>query len=438
MDINIKQNIERLLDEKETAKFAICLDWLSLYFKDSGLFMQGYEEGDTVIINDDLYLLEINRPTLHFNTHFVIIYKKEECGHILLHPRNEMFFKPDTVKVEFANHTLYSGHWQSVYEILTIWGLTYHAASRIDIAIDNVGYLYELMNLYAKQTPANRTMILKNSSESRAFFSAKVLNTENMMFQNFNIGSSGGNKMVTIYNKSLELVRSGKDYIQDYWRKNGVIVEKENLKTLQKTTLKTDTHLKGRRNIYRFEIRLKSESIKEIEGFSIGMLKTAAGLAGIVKTHTRKYFDACFFDNRNISKCTAFELLPLDRLGAEQIEKIARQENDGKYKAKLTVHSIIQDIHKGYIRQFAINEAIETLIDRVIKYRLQKYYNDHIEGWQRKYGLMVDPGRFDEVYLIINEISKRVAEISAQDDDLGNRNDQPGSTASFGDDEPDF
>jgi len=438
MDINIKQNIERLLAEKETTKFAICLDWLALYFKQAGLFAAKYEEGDTVIINDDLYLLEINRPTLHFNTHFVIIYKKEECGHVLLHPRNEMFFKPDTVKVEFANHTLYSGHWQDVYNTLTSWGLQYHAASRIDIAIDNVGYLYELMNIYAKQTPANRTMILKNSSETRALFAAKVLNTENMMFQNFNIGSGGGNKMVTIYNKSLELVRSGKDYIQEYWRKNGVIVEKENLKKLQKTTLKTDTHLKGRRNIYRFELRLKSESIKEIEGFSIDMLKTAAGLSGIVKTHTKKYFDACYFDNRNISKCTPFELLPLDKLGAETIEKIARQENDGKYKAKLTVHSIIQDIHKGYIRHFAINEAIETLIDRVIKYRLQKYYKDHIEQWQRKYGLMVEKDRFNEVYLIISEISKRVAEISATDDDLGNRNDQPDSTASFGDDDVPF
>lgn len=434
MDINIKNNIERLLNEKETSNFTISLDWLALYFKSAGVFKEKYEEEDVIIINENMYLLEINRPTLHFNTHFAIIFKKEECGHVLMHPRNELFFKKDTVKVEFANHTLYSGHWQQIYADLEKYGLKYQGASRIDIAIDNVGYLYELMNLYAKQTPDNRTMILKNSSESRAFFSAKVLNTTNMMFQNFNIGSSGGNKMVTIYNKSLELVRSGKDYIQEYWRKNGIIEQKEDLESLQKTVKKTDTHLAGRRNIYRFEIRLKSESIKEIENFNIEMLTTAKGLAGIVKTHTRKYFDACYFDNKNISLCTPIELLPLDKLGAQTIEKIARQENDGKYKAKLTVHSIIQDLHKGYIRHFAINEAIETLIDRVIKYKLQKYYNDHIEQWQRKYGMMVEPERFNQVYLIINEISKRVAEISAQDDNLGRRNEQPDSTAAFGDD----
>ena len=85
--------------------------WLSFYFLQLDFFNQGMSEGDTQIINDDLYLLCIDRPTLHFNKHVVVIYKKTECAHILFDTRNEKFFAKDICKVEFVNHTLYSGVW---------------------------------------------------------------------------------------------------------------------------------------------------------------------------------------------------------------------------------------------------------------------------------------------------------------------------------------
>ncbi|MFK5282306.1 hypothetical protein ACI3PL_22380, partial [Lacticaseibacillus paracasei] len=72
--------------------------------------------------------------------------------------------------------------------------MNYHGCSRIDIAIDGVGYLQELMNVYAKQNLGKETILLKNNSEKRSIFSAKVLNPKTRLFENFNIGSSGGNK----------------------------------------------------------------------------------------------------------------------------------------------------------------------------------------------------------------------------------------------------
>ncbi|WP_228581331.1 hypothetical protein, partial [Staphylococcus aureus] len=62
------------------------------------------------------------------------------------------------VKVEFSNHSLYSGQWIEVYDSLVKYGLKYKGPSRVDIAIDGVNYMQQLLNVYAKQTVRNRTI----------------------------------------------------------------------------------------------------------------------------------------------------------------------------------------------------------------------------------------------------------------------------------------
>lgn len=426
--------VEDLLNEQEKGKFCITLDWLSMYFKNFGLFDEKYTEGDEIILNDDIVLTEINRPTLHFNTHFVLFYKKEECAHVLMHSKNEVFFAKDIVKVEFTNHTLYSGVWQIIYDCLASKALRYSGCSRIDIAIDGVGYLQKLMNVYAKQNLGRETILLKNNSEKRSIFSAKVLNPKTRLFENFNIGSSGGNKMITIYNKSLEIVKSGKDYIQEFWLKNGVINKLNDLKLqgieLNREERKGDQqyYIKGQENIYRFEIRLKSESIKEIKNFSIELLKSPEGLISIVRTHCKKYFEACFNDNENITRCTNIDLLPYNKFGGQLISKIKRVEKDGLYKAKLTIHGIIQDIYKGYVDDSKINEAIEVISDRVSKYNLAEYLEKKLPEWEKKYKKFVDPKRSDTLNFIMNEIGS-----SNSISDLAERNGNSYATAAFGD-----
>lgn len=426
--------VEDLLNEQEKGKYCITLDWLSMYFKNLGLFDDSYSEGDEIILNEDIVLTEINRPTLHFNTHFVLFYKKEECAHVLMHSKNEVFFAKDIVKVEFTNHTLYSGVWQIVYDCLASKGLRYSGCSRIDIAIDGVGYLQKLMNVYAKQNLGKETILLKNNSEKRSIFSAKVLNPKTRLFENFNIGSSGGNKMITIYNKSLEIVKSGKDYIQEFWLKNGVVDKLNDLK-LQSIELNREEkkgcqqyYIKGQENIYRFEIRLKSESIKEIKNFSIELLKSPEGLISIVRTHCKKYFEACFNDNENITRCTNIDLLPYNKFGGKLIDKIQRVEKDGLYKAKLLIHGLIQDMHKEYLEENKTNEAIEIIRDRVAKYKLESYLEKKLPEWEKKYKKFVDPKRSDTLNFIMNEIGLR-----NETNESAERNGNSYATAAFGD-----
>lgn len=425
--------LDILISEQERGNYSICLDWLSMYFKNLGLFEKEYTEGDEIILTDDIVLTAINRPTLHFNTHFVLFYKKEECAHVLTGSKNEVFYKKDIVKVDFKNHTLYSGVWQNIYDVLITKGLRYSSCGRIDIAIDGVGYLHRLLNIYSKQDLGEEIILLKNNSEKRSIFSAKVLNPKTRLFENFNIGSSGGNKMITVYNKSLEIIRSGKDYIQEFWLKNGVIESKCDLKVQAAAIAKIEKkgnvvyNVPNTKNIYRFEIRLKSESIKEIKNFSIEMLKSPQGLISIVRTHCRKYFEAVKNDNENITRCTNIDLLPYDKFGGQLIEKIKRVEKDGTYKAKLTIHGIIQDLHKGYMDDFRVNEAIEIIRDRVSKYKLESYLEHKLPEWEKKYKKFVDKNRRVTVETILTEINSTISTA-----ELADIHGQSYATAAFG------
>ena len=54
----IFEQIEALRKQMDTAKVAITLDWLSLYFTQTGIFENEYEEGDSVYINEECFLVE--------------------------------------------------------------------------------------------------------------------------------------------------------------------------------------------------------------------------------------------------------------------------------------------------------------------------------------------------------------------------------------------
>ena len=487
MDKTIMRKIVAIEKQAKNEAVTIAIDWLSIYFIQSGQFPEHISDGDSLHVSyydgfkkeqvtiDNIYLVGINKPTLHFNSMYSIILDGEEVGALLLNSKNAKFFDKNIVKLEIKNHALYSGAWIDVVENLQKFGLRYKACGRIDIAIDGMNSMHQLLNLYAKQNLYNKTLQLKNSSESRAIFSAKVHNPKTMLFENFNIGGNGGNKMITVYNKSLEIVKSGKKYIQEFWLRSGIISElqdidkqAEALKEWEPKSFET-FHLEGFSNIYRFEIRLKSESIKEIENFYLSMLMDSVGLASIVKMHCAKFFEPILCDDPKPIRCTAVEIIPFERLCAVKLNKIARVETDGVYKAKVGIHGIVQDLYRGRIEKGKIDECISTIMDRVTRYRLAYYIDNKLDEWHKRYSgsIVAEDVQFVEdsmckiLSLIIPMVADRYKEIAIEDyfsawdmrinkaknegknigflkvkkDDLAKRNDQSEATASFGEDE---
>ncbi len=487
MDKSTLRKIVAIEKQAKNEPVTITLDWLSIYFVQSGQFPENISDGDSLAVSyydgakkeqvtiDNIYLVGINKPTLHFNSMYSVILDGEEVGALLLNSKNAKFFERNIVKLEIKNHALYSGAWIEVVEKLQKFGLIYKACGRIDIAIDGMNSMHQLLNLYAKQNLYNKTLQLKNSSEARARFSAKVLNPKTMLFENFNVGGNGGNKMITVYNKSLEIVKSGKKYIQEFWLRSGIIAELQDLDEQATAIEKWEAkgyetfHLEGFRNVYRFEIRLKSESIKEIEDFSLDMLMDSAGLASIVKLHCKKFFEPILCDDPKPSRCKPVDIIPFDRLQAVRLEKITRAETDGVYKAKITIHGIVQDLYRGRIEKAKIDECISAIMDRVTRYRLAYYIDNKLDEWHKRYSgstvtddeKIVEDSMCKILTMIMPMVADRYKEIAIEDyysawdariskgrndgnnmgfvknkkKDLAGRHDQANATADFGEDE---
>lgn len=426
--------------EKQAKKEPVCivLDWLNLYYTQTEHFPVKIHEDVSFKITDDCYLLAVDKPTLHFNSQLQLIYHGEVCAHLLLNSKSEKFFKKDVVKVEIKNHALYSGVWIEVLEILENFGLRYKAAGRIDIAIDGLNSMHNMMNIYAKQGKVETCLVLKNCSTTRARFSAKIKDPVTSDYENLTVGSTGGTKMITIYNKSLEIVKSGKKYIQEYWLRNGVIQEMQDLEKQAAEVKRIEKggyeafNLKGCKNIYRFEIRLKSECIKEIKDFSIENLKTASGLASIVKLHCKRFFELTLNDNSKADRCTPVDIIPFKRLRAVPLKKISRVENDGVYRAKLSIHGAVQDIYRAKIHPDKVKYYIEHVFDLMERYKLSFYVDKKMEEWGRRYGPATPQAELAAVSKNIGMIHGRLNAYTSEYADMAERHGQAGATAAFG------
>lgn len=439
----IAQKVLALQQQAKTENVCIALDWLSLYYTQAA-FPEEIEEGDVYPLSDECYLLGVDLPTEHFKSRLAVIYKGQEIATLLLNSRSEKFFKKDVVKVDYKNLSLYSGEWYTIHRLILENGLLYKGPGRIDIAIDGMNSLQKILNVYCKQDVENKTIFLKNNSVKRALFSPRVLNPQTMLCENFTVGTTGGKKMITVYNKSLEIVRSGKKYIQEYWLRNGVIRELQDIDAQQteierREKLGYETfHLNGFENIYRFEIRLKSEAVREIENFTVEMLRDAKSLAGIVKLHTKKYFELFWKDAKKVSDCTPLDIIPFDKLEAQYLEKIERTESDGTYNAKTTIHGLVRDIYRCRINPKHLNDALQTIRDRIERYKLGEYVEKKLDEWQRRYYLTTPAPEIDAVTIFFAHLGAEVRRYLKETDDLATRHDQAGPTAAFGEDIPEF
>ncbi len=94
------------------------------------------------------------------------------------------------------------------------------------------------------------------------------------------IGSQYSDKYISIYDKQSELKESGKQYIFDFWKRNGLVVE-------------------NGKNIDRLELRL---SRKAVQPFSkeLTALNDGKYLAGFIKEHGGGYLEFINKANRKI------------------------------------------------------------------------------------------------------------------------------------------
>lgn len=425
-------------NEIKKVKASIALDWLTVYYRYNNETTETNNENIEVArrkieftdenkvfqINENMYLLKLEAGTQHFKNRCLIFYKSEIVGTIMFGSYSEKIFKKDVFKVDYTNETLYTGIFSEVHMNLLNFGFVTSSLGRVDIAIDGCNYLVKYLNAYVKQNKENETTYLPfklvNAGKTRNILSPGVFNPETYLMEHFKIGTTNSKKYITIYNKSLELSKSNKKYILEYWYENGVI------------DINPDRYNhKDHKNIYRFELRLTPQAINKIKDVSVLNLADKAFLAGIVKRHSWHYFEFVSVSGKG----RKIPLLPYEKFNALKLQYVNSKVNTGTYKAKLTVHGLVNDIYNCRVKQENVNEAIEIIFDRVLRYNLIEYLANKLPEWHNKYKLQTPNNRKNDVAIIIDNITQRNERYRYIDvKQRGSDNNQPDATARFGND----
>lgn len=196
-------------------------------------------------------------------------------------------------------------------------------------------------------------------------------------------------KQITIYNKSQEIIHSQKDYIQNFWVKNGIAKKLMPLKALADAMKKEKTndeiyHVEGFENIYRFEIRLTGQMILEIKDFTIEYLKDSNKLMSIIHRLNENFFH--FVDHRRAdnSKCPDIDLLPYNQFQITPIELQRIERRDDLYKTKLSIKKNVHQLYLGTLRPETYS-LTEMLIFDVNNYDLKQWFEKKLIEWHKEF-----------------------------------------------------
>lgn len=382
-----ENQFKRVLQQSTSTMVTVVIDWLSINFTCPEDTIQEPEKENTNFtysVNNDLVLTYSGKGNKHFKYIWSVIYKQTKVAELLSHTRNEKFVKKNNVKIDFKNFLFYNAEVWPVYDFIKdSLGLQYKSTSRIDVAFDGLNYLYEFFNLYFKQTTQNKVVEMKGRSKLRS----DVYDRQKMKYESFKMGKGTDTKTVTIYNKSLDIVKTGKEYIQVFWQKNGILKEVLPFTAfgkMPKEEKNEKTYLDGYENIFRFEFRFGSDAIKDIKDFSIDKARDINYLVSMVKMHTRVFFDAIWLDNPRIDRCTPIELIPFDRFNIVPLEKAVIKPQDDIYKAKLSLHLLVKEYYLG--KNWPDDAATKQRLEGLIKdYGLETWFNKKFPEWNSEY-----------------------------------------------------
>ena len=396
-----------LIHQAASCKVCITLDWLSVYFVDKlGLVPEAVGIDDVKQITETISIRFFGKGTEHYKYTWHVLKNGEFLATILSHTRNEKFVKKGVIKIDFKNHLLYTASlWPLYYELIDVFKLEYKNIGRVDIAIDGLNYVMDFMNLYVKQEPDKKVMemcyeglrkVMKAKKGTinkpvemkggRARLNCKVLDRKSMKYQNFGLGVSSARKSISMYNKSLDIVKSGKTYIQDFWIANGVCTTVLPISALQPIYKDREDkiYLDGFENIYRFEVRLKGEMISQIKDFKVEWLKDKDWLMSIVKRMNQNYFEFVYYTFSDISKCKPVDLMPYEMYDTKNVDLNEAKPKDDFYKTKLSLKKNVRQLYLGNLQAGDYGVAQMLMFD-ISNFELEMWFNNHLPDWIKEY-----------------------------------------------------
>ncbi len=216
--INNHENYYHSQGETTHKEYSICVDWIE--------FICTWDEPiELAFINKISPNIIIEKVSVHRNLNFrnlhrVFYYGVEACE--IYSCANNSFHTFNEVSVKVANVLLYSDQYNNIINrVLDSFGLTFARYARIDIALDgsDIMKIIGLLNKYSK----SHTIQCSNAA---ILILPTAFNKKELHWLSWSIGKTKSGISATVYDKTEEITNSRKEYIADYWSKNGISAEK--------------------------------------------------------------------------------------------------------------------------------------------------------------------------------------------------------------------
>lgn len=187
---------------------SIALDWFQANLKGK------IEKGENDYLEQGNFTL-IFEPygSKHFTHRARVINNGIEFGEIKFSPRSEIMH-PNTVMFKANNQVLYEKNFfDYCEEFFQTFSLSFSHLAQIDMAADGSGFLKPLIladNLKIEWTGKGDFQPFKKNRKA------------GLEYEGFWLGSKSSDKFGRAYYKRRELLKSGKTYIEHFWRENNL------------------------------------------------------------------------------------------------------------------------------------------------------------------------------------------------------------------------
>lgn len=340
----------------------IGLDYLELNIIGSLPFLSDEEE----FAQGNFTFIHSGKRTKNFEAVFQIYYKNEVFALAQLFPREGNVLDANMQLVKLDNQLFYSepNLYEAICEYLIEFDLVYQNITRCDVYLDTYGFANGMTLNQLDYLLDNGDIISSTRVKDKAKHSGKVEGV--FMTTGFSWGKRASSKYLRIYNKTLELLKSDKQYISEFHKQNGLT----------------------KHDVYRFEYQLKNEFFKQIQNFDLEHLFDTQGLFEVLDMARKGHFEFRFEDGqkRNDRK-KEVELFNWDQLRClpqfvyDYVKLRKRHSSETTYSAKRQAAILF----KGYITFYQDWKLLRGMFAILNRYDLGEWWGKKESKYKKQY-----------------------------------------------------
>lgn len=289
---------------------------------------------------------------------YKVWHRNKEYGILFARPRQKGLLPLDDIQIKVLNNKLYEKTWLDDLKIISEQiGATFHNFTKLDIAVDG-GKFLQLEKLWQE-----KKLIKTGRAAVNTYYNNKGVAT------GFYIGKSQSKKRMKIYNKTAELKKSNKLYIERFWKANGI----------------DPTQV-----IERLELSIRNEEMKKFDDIDWRLLDDHTHLASIMRSNMDKFCDFRIPSaDKNISRMKKVEIVNWNQLQGEMLPKDTTRPTTEIFSAKVTIKKNFECFLKSGVQVYH-DCAFEIAINTDLVEYFNKMQPKWIEDFKTKCGENAD------------------------------------------------